>query len=155
MKKCNCCFNAYYWVENGEQFADCNNWVTLSDKEYTQIETLMETYSIFDENGIIAEKCSKFIDNSRQTKRGKMIKEQLQELIGLIYDLNNLDDDKDWFMSFSGHVDSVGVHYSVQRKCTCCEDIKHDSVYLDHCCQFEQLGGLIETLKERLKNGNN
>lgn len=74
------------------------------------------------------------------------MKEHLQELIGLIYDLNE-SDGPDWHISFSGHVKSVGVHYTFKDTCGDCGAKREDAVWLAHVAGDTELPGLIKTVK--------
>ena len=75
-----------------------------------------------------------------------MDRENLQELIGLIYDLNK-STDKDWFMDFSGHIDGVSVNYSYECKCGSCSNVERKAVYLSYVTQYKDIPELIKKLK--------
>ena len=81
------------------------------------------------------------------------IKEQLQELIGLVYELNSPDKKYDWFLSFSGHVETVSVHYSKKKGsvCECCGNaVNRDSVYITYGRGYNGLTSLIKEVRKFL-----
>jgi hypothetical protein len=80
-----------------------------------------------------------------------MIKENLQELIGLIYDLNELSDERQWFMTFSGHIKGVCIYYRSKEKCGECGSNTGDSIYLTHNAGYDCLEPLIEEVRGYLE----
>ena len=79
-------------------------------------------------------------------------REKIQEIIGLIYDLNEKTK-HEWFFNFSGHVKTVSVYYSrvVKEKCDYCGSGKEaKSVYLTYSTSYNGLNNLIKELKTYL-----
>lgn len=87
-----------------------------------------------------------FWDDLNHEEEGEMdsIKEDLQELIGLVYELNRDDLNRDWQMNFSGHVDSVSVHYSPVGG--------DDIIFVEQLISTDNLQPLIEKVREYSNN---
>lgn len=80
-------------------------------------------------------------------------KENLQELIGLIYELNYTDPNHNWFMDFAGHVDSVSVHYASKKgePCKCCgTGVDRKTVWITSLTGFKNLAPLIKKVRKFL-----
>jgi len=65
-------------------------------------------------------------------------REKIQEIIGLIYDLNEKTE-YEWFFSFAGHVKTVSVHYVHD---------KSEADYLTYGTDFTLQIGLNDLIKE-------
>ncbi len=83
-------------------------------------------------------------------RRKKTTREKLQEIIGLIYDLNE-QTEFDWFCDISGHVKTVSVHYykTIKKKCNKCGTEKEtESFYLTYGTEYRLQTGLNQLIKE-------
>ena len=76
-------------------------------------------------------------------------KENLQELIGLIYELNK-SKTRDWFLDFCGHVDSVMVHYSEKSKPCECGHKDSNSTYITYQTGYKGMTRLIKKVRKYL-----
>ncbi len=92
---------------------------------------------------------------SGERGRKKTTREKLQEIIGLIYDLNE-QTELDWFLSFSGHVDSVSVYYDkiIGVKCESCGKEANkkviDITILTSIKRHKEIDNIIKELKTYL-----
>jgi hypothetical protein len=85
-----------------------------------------------------------------------MIKEQLIELMGLIYELDQVDTANNWFFDYAGHVKGVSVYYrSVDgSRCECCGGSVSESTTVTALTNISDLQPLIVDLKSRLSEMN-
>lgn len=81
----------------------------------------------------------------------KTLKEKVLEVAELVYDLNK-STQYQWFFDYSGHIDTIMVHYVTQKqkKCPKCSSPENESVYLCmslDCKKHTELNDLIKKLK--------
>lgn len=75
------------------------------------------------------------------------IRGQLQELMGLVYDLNE-NTDKQWFFSFSGHINVVGLYFYEKDDCAKCAHTETITTNVATVWDVNKLPNLIEKVKE-------
>ena len=81
------------------------------------------------------------------------IKQQLQELTGLIYELNESDRNRTWNLDICGSVKSVSVYYFPVKKerCECCGESTIRATHLTIGTRFRDLEPLIEEVRGYLE----
>ena len=84
------------------------------------------------------------------------MKKLLQELVGLIYELNEKTDEE-WFVDYAGHTNTVAVHFYKTKKVRCeqCGEIRKEAVWITHStnCRQKDLLELIDKVNEYLPKG--
>ena len=78
-------------------------------------------------------------------------REQLQEMIGLVYDLNE-QTDKEWFFDFCGHISCFSLRYieMIKAKCEYCGEDTVKTTYLTHVSHWKELTKYMKILREYL-----
>lgn len=74
------------------------------------------------------------------------MKSKLQELIGIIFDLNEQKDGKQWFFDFSGHINAISVFYRVKEDCQKCEHCEYKTTYIAQVLMISEIQKVINEL---------
>lgn len=79
-----------------------------------------------------------------------MIKQKIEKLAGLVFDLN-MKTDQCWFLNIDGHIDSVAVYYGDPSIWIEKPDKSQDLHWITYGTSFSELDGLIEKLENILE----